>query len=214
MRTASLSLAAFCLILIALPAAAQTLYENGPINGETDAWTINLGFFVDDSFTISTPTAQVNGISFGAWLSPGDTLQSVDVSITSQPGYGTLYFNGVVNFTASGCILNSFSYDVCTETGSFGPVNLTNGTYFLNLQNAISAENNPVYWDENSGVGCHSQGCPSLAYPSGFFETMPSESFTILGSAGTGSTPEPGSLILFATGVFAVGGTLRRKLPK
>ncbi len=28
-----------------------TIYENGPINGNTDAWTINFGFVVSDSFT-------------------------------------------------------------------------------------------------------------------------------------------------------------------
>lgn len=39
--------------LLALPAAAQIVYENGPINGNTDAWTINFGFVVADSFTIS-----------------------------------------------------------------------------------------------------------------------------------------------------------------
>ena len=32
--------------LLALPAAAQIVYENGPINGNTDAWTINFGFVV------------------------------------------------------------------------------------------------------------------------------------------------------------------------
>ena len=26
--------------------------------------------------------------------------------------------------------------------------------YWLNLQNATSAGGDPVYWDENSGVGC------------------------------------------------------------
>jgi hypothetical protein len=28
-----------------------TVYENGPINGNTDAWTINFGFVVSDTFT-------------------------------------------------------------------------------------------------------------------------------------------------------------------
>jgi uncharacterized repeat protein (TIGR03803 family) len=37
-----------------------------------------------------------------------------------------------------------------------------------------------VYWDENSGVGCESSGCPSLAQENSV-GTIPSESFTILG---------------------------------
>lgn len=166
MRTASLLLLAFCLPLAAVSATAQqTLYENGPIDGQTLAWTINFGFEIDDSFYIASSSAQVNGIAFGAWLFPGDTLESVEVSITSQPAFGTTYFDGIVNFTASGCVLNSGDFDVCTETGHFAPVTLNNGTYYLNLFNAQSAGNNPVYWDQNNGVGCHSEGCPSLRSP-------------------------------------------------
>jgi hypothetical protein len=213
MRTASLLLLAFCLPLAAVSATAQqTLYENGPIDGQTLAWTINFGFEIDDSFYIASSSAQVNGVAFGAWLFPGDTLESVEVSITSQPAFGTTYFDGVVNFAQSGCVLNSGNFDVCTETGSFSPVTLSNGTYYLNLQNAVTAEGNMVYWDQNNGVGCHSEGCPSLAFPD-FFESIPSESFTMLGSnTSTGTTPEPGSIALFASGVLGLGTVLRRKL--
>ena len=50
MRIASLSLLALCLAVV--PAVAQTVvYDNGPINGNTDAWTINFGFIVSDTFT-------------------------------------------------------------------------------------------------------------------------------------------------------------------
>jgi len=213
MRIASLTLFAACLTLSPSFAIAGTVYENGPINGETNAWTINLGYEIDDSFFIATPNAQVSGISFGAWLTPGDVLQTVEVSITSQPGYGTTYFDSIVSFMQSGCFLNSYSYDVCTETGNFGPVSLAGGTYYLNLFNAVSADGAPVYWDENSGAGCHSEGCPSTAYPD-FFETIPSEAFTVLGIGGTGTVPEPASLALFASGVVGVGTWGRRKLLK
>jgi hypothetical protein len=204
MRTASWALVALCLTLASAPAMAQTLYENGPINGEVDAFTINFGFVIDDSFYISTPTAQVGGISFGAWLFPGDRLQTVEVSITSDIDGGTTYFDSIVNFTQSGCFMNNFAFNVCTETGSFAPVTLNNGTFYLNLMNAVTADGNPVYWDENSGVGCHSQGCPSMAYPDNF-DPIPSEAFTILGTAQTSTTPEPSSLILFSSGAVALG---------
>ena len=65
-----------CLLAAALPAAAQqTLYENGPINGEVDAWTINEGFDISDSFTISSGTSTVSGLSLGVWLTAGDVLE-------------------------------------------------------------------------------------------------------------------------------------------
>ncbi len=57
LRIVSLSLLALC--LAAVPAMAQTVYSNGAINGTTDAWTINFGFVVSDTFT--TPGGPVSG---------------------------------------------------------------------------------------------------------------------------------------------------------
>jgi hypothetical protein len=206
-RLAALLMFAFS---FALPAMAGEIYNDGPINGTTDAWTINFGFFVGDSFTVSSGASTINGIQFGAWLMPGDTLQSVKVQIESEPGGGTIYFDQMVNFTASGCALNQYGYDVCTETGSINGPTLNNGVYWLILQNAVTAQGNPVYWDENSGAGCTSPGCPSET----FVEegSIPAESFTILGSPASGSTPEPGSVLLFASGCVGATGVLRRKL--
>jgi len=211
-------LAPLCITLSALvPAVAQqTLYENGPINGNTDAWTINRGFFISDNFTLSTGNSTVSGMSFGVWLTPGDTLQSVEVTLSSQPlQIGTIYFDGIVNLTQSGCVMNSYSYEVCTETGSFTPSLLPSGVSWVTLQNGVTSLGDPVYWDENSGVGCHSPGCPSQALndslPGG---TLPSEAFTILGdsTSTTGTAPEPGSLMLFGSGVLGLAAAVRRKL--
>jgi len=203
---------ALAVVLITVsPAAAQTLYENGPINGETDAWTINFGFGVADSFTVTGAPAAVGGLSFGAWLSPGVVLESAEVSITEFPFSGTVYFDQQVNFTQSGCFLNNYSFDVCTETGTFNGPTLNNGEYWVNLQNAVTSDGSPVYWDENSGVGCHSPGCPSEG-DNGGVGTLPSEAFTILGTtSGTGTTPEPGSLLLFGGGLVASLGFVRRR---
>jgi hypothetical protein len=209
--SALLLLVVSCLTWLVLPAAAGIVYDNGPINGQTDAWTINYGFAVADSFTISGGNTTLNGLSIGAWLTPGDTLQSVEVLITSQPLGGTLYFDGIVDFTQSGCYLNSYNYDVCTETGSFNGPRLANGDYWLGLQNAVDTDGDPVYWDENSGVGCNSPGCPSEG-SSGGFGTLPSESFTLLGTTNGSSTPEPSTLALVASGAVGLVSFVRRKL--
>jgi hypothetical protein len=198
---------------IALPVSAQTLYDDGPINGHTDAWTINFGFVVNDSFTISSGSSTITGLSFGAWLSPGDVLQSTEVLLTSEPSGGTIYFDQQVNVTASGCYVNQLNYQICTETASFNGPTLGNGTYWLGLENAVDTEGSPVFWDENSGIGCQSQGCPSQACEGNCIGSIPAESFSVLGtSTGTSSVPEPESLVLFASGFLAVCGILRRKL--
>ncbi len=205
--------AVICLAtLLAIPASAGTLYEDGPINGSVDAWTINFGFIVSDTFTISGGPSHLTGMSFGAWLFPGDILESVELSVTSQEFGGTTYFDQVVSFTASNCSLNQYAFNVCEETGSFNGPTLPNGTYWMNLQNAVVNSGDPVYWDENSGIGCHSEGCPSQPSQNGE-GTIAAESFTILGNgSGGGSTPEPSSLLLFASGVLGIAGVLRRKL--
>ena len=201
---ASLSLLALCLAVV--PAVAQTIYNNGPINGTTDAWELGFDLVVSDTFT--TNGGNVTGLAFGAWLFPGDVLQSAEVSISSSEFGGTTYFDSVVDFTQSGCSSNQFGLNVCTETSSsFGPVNLAAGTYWLNLQNPNVGDGDPIFWDENSGPSSASQNVVG---------TIPSEAFTVLGTTTTtietGTVPEPGSIMLFGSGVLGLAGVLRRKL--
>jgi hypothetical protein len=197
-----------------LPSAAQVVYENGPINGTVDAWTINFGFFVADSFTVSGGPSTLSGLTFGAWLFPGDVLQSVEVSVTSNPISGTVYFDGIVSFTQSACSGNQYGFNVCTETGAFNGPTLQNGSYWINLQNAVVNSGDPVYWDENSGEGCHSPGCPSTGAETSLGGSIPSEAFTILGSNGQSTVPEPSSLMLFAAGGLGVAGAVRKRLAR
>ncbi len=200
---ASLYLLATC--LFALPALAQNdLYDNGPTNGTNDAWTLNFGFAVSNTFTLSS-NSTVNGLNFAAWLSPGDVLDSIEISISSEEFGGTTYFDQQINLTQSGCAVNQYGFDVCNEVGLFSGIALNAGLYWLNLGNAVVNTGDPVYWDENDGPSSASLNT---------LGTLGSESFTILGSSGsgTGTTPEPGSLLLFGSGVFGVGAILRRKL--
>ncbi|HUK43422.1 MAG TPA: choice-of-anchor tandem repeat GloVer-containing protein [Candidatus Bathyarchaeia archaeon] len=159
------------------------LYDNGPINGTTDAWTINFGFVTSDTFVVPSGGGPATGLSFGAWVFPGDLLQTVEVQITSAEFGGTVYSDQVVSFTQSGCSGNQYGFNVCTETGTLNPVNLAAGTYWVNLDNAVVNDGDPVYWDENSGAGCTSSGCPSMASENSV-GTIPSEAFTVEGNAG------------------------------
>ena len=194
-----MSVLAIC--LAALPVAAQqgTVYSNGPINGTTDAWEINFGILVSDSFNVGSGGSSVGGVSFGAWTFPGDVLENARVLINSG---GTVYIDQIVSFTQSSCSNNQYAFNVCTETGSFSPVNLAAGTYLLTLHDAVVNDGDPIYWDENSG--------PSLAEEN-MVGTIPSEAFTVLGAPST-SVPEPRGAMLLGSGILGLAGILRRRL--
>ena len=208
--------AATVLVVSALSFAQNELYDNGPTNGTVDAWTINFGFIVSNTFTVGQ--TDVSGLNFAAWLFPGDVLQSAELSITSSEFGGTTFFDGVVNFTQSNCTTNQLGFSLCEEATGFGPVNLNTGTYWLNLQNAVVNTGDPVYWDENSGPSSASENS---------IGTIPSESFTVLGGESTTcwgcgcrnnpdcAGPEPGSLTLSLSGaatLFGLLGVLRRRI--
>ena len=202
------------LCLAAVPVSAQILYENGPINGNTDAWPFNYNspYVVSDTFLLSS-NSTVGGFEFGVWEFPGDTLTSVGWSITSMENGGTVYGSGTVsgkNLVDTFLSINSYGYNIDEITATGLNVNLTSGTtYWLNLGQGQNSSGNPVYWDENSGIGCKSNGCPSQASEVDI-GTVPSESFTITGVSGT--TPEPNSVLLFGSGILGLAGMLRRKL--
>lgn len=198
------------IVLAATPAAAGVLYSNGPYDDDVDAWEINFGFVVSDTFLLTT-NATVTGFQFNSWIYPGDVLMSAEVSITSAEFGGTSYFDQTLTFAQSNCSLNAYGFDACMETANLEGPSLLAGTYWVNLQNASVSNGDPVYWDENSGHGCNSPGCPSLASEN-VYGTIPSESFTILGNTGTGSVPEPGTILLLASGGLGIFGVLRRKM--
>jgi hypothetical protein len=205
LRFASLSLLALGLMLAAVPAMAQVVYSNGPTNGNTDAWTVNFGFVVSDSFYVPSSGTNITGASFGMWLFPGDTLTSAELSITSGENGGTSYYDQTVNFTQTGCVGNGFGFNVCTENTSFSGPTLNAGSYWLNLQNASVPSGDPVYWDENSG-GTHAEPAGASENSVG---TIPGESFTVLG--GSSTIPEPNDPALFLSGFVGLAAVLWRK---
>jgi len=221
----------FLLVLTAIPAwAGQWTYDNGPINGTTDAWTINYGYIVSDTFVADGYS--ISTIEFGVWEFWGDRLSSVRWSITNVPlGLAppnarglTIYGSGTAsgsNLTDQFISTSQYGYDIDLITVQYLDVYVTQGQkYWLNLYNAAVPSGDPVYWDENSGKGCGGTGCPSQAFQS-TVGTIPSEAFTIgcfpyCGCESCqlkpGATPEPGSMVLFGSGVLGLLGGLRHKL--
>ena len=209
MRIASLT--GLCLALAGIPAWAQ--YDNGPINGTVDAWTINFGYIVSDTFTAGS---SFSGFQFGVWEFPGTPVTSVQWSVTSGENSGTTFGSGTAsgaNLTDTFISSNQYGYNIDKISVTASVSGLTAGTtYWLTLQNAVSGLGDPVYWDENSGAGCKSNGCPSSASESSV-GTIPSEAFTINGGS-TGTTPEPSSIMLFGSGILGLAGVLHHRLWK
>jgi len=214
MRIASVTI--FCLALAAIPALAQSWsYDNGPINGSVDSWSISHSFIVSDTYIAQG--SNVTGFSLGAWEFTGDTVISLDWSITSRENGGTVFGSGTAKTSGGtgGKLVDTFvstnqtGYDIdkITVSGLNVP-ELSGTTYWLNLDNAVVPSGDPVFWDENSGKGCGGTGCPSKASENAV-GTIPSEAFTI---GGSGTTPEPGSILLFGSGILGLAWVLRRKL--
>src|ERR1022692_2933850 len=111
MRIASLALLIGCLLLAVAPAMADSiLYSNGPYNGTTDAWTINFGFSVSDSFTVP-PNSTITGLDFVYWdASTTDILTTVDMAVGSTSFGNDIFFGTLSGFTNTFLCTNQYGY--------------------------------------------------------------------------------------------------------
>jgi hypothetical protein len=185
-------------------AGITKVYNNGLPDGN-DAWAINYGFTVADSFTLSS-TANVNHIDFWVAMFPGDSLTSVNWTIfTLGPKSGKIWGTGtaIATYEAGNC-----SGAGCEQGISFPAISLPAGTYWLKLGKAQATNGDPVYWWESGG--------PSSAYENSV-GTIPSEAFDVVdppitSSAPQSSAPEPDRLALLGVGGSGLAGMLLRKL--
>jgi hypothetical protein len=198
LRTVVLSLvAAVCLFLTVSASADVVLYDNGPDVG-VNAFNIST-FAVADSFTLSS-NSTLTSVIFINWFFPGDSPVAVDWAIQSSP-LGTNLFSGTATISSTFLGTNGLGADVYKDTIALPSIPLAPGTWYLQLTNETTGLGGPGFWAESDG--------PSLAFQSNVGQ-IPSESFQILGN--TGTTPEPGTLALFGTGIVGLAGMLRRKV--
>jgi hypothetical protein len=198
-----------CLMTVSALAKDPVVYDNGPYNGTSDAWSINFGFWVSDSFYLGTEI-QVTGVDFWVWEFPGDHMLQVRWEISPHPTHATdkcsakvvgpyiatasswgRFLGGVLTDTPVPSVGQDPGYSIDQISITF-PARLASEldlkgpcTYELKLYDAVVPSGDPVYWDENSGVGCGgwkgtTEGCPSKARESAI-GSIPSESFDIRG---------------------------------
>src|SRR5664280_2414234 len=164
---------------VSLP--TDTLYDNGPYNGTADAWDINFGFSVSDSFTVPYGSS-IGVLHFVYWdASTSDLLTTVDMQVGSTSFGGTPQtLTGVTN-TFLGT--NQFGYALYQADYSFYGVPWS-GAGYITLSNACSTSgcsvSNSIYWDENSGLSTASENT---------LGSIPSETFSLGGGYCGSSLP-------------------------
>jgi len=195
----------FLAIAVALaPVASVTathgavLFDQGPINGTIDAWTINFDYAIADSFALSQAST-LTGVNFGAWSLPGDKILAVNWAITAAPN--TFADEGTATVSTSYLYTNAYDYDVSLDSFSIPSQHLAAGTYWLVLQNATVTNGDPIYWDENDGL--------SLAYENAVGQ-IGSESFQISGT----TVPEPPTWAMMLLGFTGLGYAAFRRAGK
>ncbi|MGB8769664.1 MAG: PEP-CTERM sorting domain-containing protein [Candidatus Korobacteraceae bacterium] len=212
MRIATLSLLAVLLSLaLTAPAFASDLYNNGPTNGTSDAYYID-SFIVTDSFVAF---GNMTAFTFSEWVPVGAMPATVSWAVGTT-SYGALLGSGtatilptnVAPLCSAGSSFNGgtcgggFPYDVVNSTVVIPAIPLFGNTYWLTLTGATDTLGGHDAWDINSG--------PSLAFEN-LLGAVPSESFTIY-DAPSQTTPEPGSIVLFGSGVLGLARLLRLRL--
>jgi len=181
--------------------SAGTLYDNGPVDGHTNNWDINHGNRVSDSFVLNEPLSNLQSVTFYSWMTLEVSVITVDWSIGSSPfgndlGHGTAGVTDTLLFIGDHGVVHE-------DTFSLPSIDAKAGTYWLTLENAQACGpfgcDSWVGWDQNSGL--------SQAFSNNTSNPISSEAFSVGGSA-----PEPGSLVLFGSGILGLGGVLRKHL--
>ena len=200
------------------PLSGQILFDDGATNG-----TVN-GFFIDgpnpgpfsqsisDGF-VATGSGTADHLDFGVWVPTGTTPTAVSWWLGTSVFGSDVSSGSMAQVGYSYLLSNGFGYDVYEAhvTGLSGSLT-AGGHYWLTLGNANNSSGDQLdAWDMNAGPA--SCDFAVLGVPQGdcgYGAGVEGEAFTLYTSGST--TPEPGSMIMFGTGVLGLAGVLRRRI--
>jgi hypothetical protein len=216
MKKATLSVLVLGLMsALALPVFADTtLYNDTTVasyqgNGISISSSSNNA--ATDSFQL-TSSATVTSISLGVLFAKGDSLAGITWAITSTPspaitgtgsGYSTPLKSGTATVFSS--IQESAVSGYLDDLVSFSipALALNAGTaYWLEIDQIATTNSKVGEWDESV------VGASTAYYEKGL---APSETFQILGTENTATTPEPSSFLLLGSGLAGLAGLIKRK---
>lgn len=181
-------------LAVAAPASADVLYNNGAPSYATIGRNI-FSFDVSDSFALANASTVTDAVVALWWSGDGPT--SLDWGISNTPeDYSVDGSASLTQITPTGTDTAGFNLHVAEFTFSLGDVHLGAGTWYLALQNAGPGF---VYWDQNGGASTATQSTVG---------SIPSESFRILGTEGSGA-PEPATWAMMIMGFAGLGTSLR-----
>jgi hypothetical protein len=214
MRIVILSLTILCLALSA-PAFAGIIYTDGPTNGTVNAVAID-GPFGPDGQTISdgfvaTNSGTAASLDFGVWVPGGTTPTSVTWSLGTSVFGSDISSGSTAQVGFTFLFTNGFGFNVYDAHVSGLSGNLVAGnSYWLTLGGANDSGGTQAdYWDLNGGPASCDWAIFGAPQGDCGFTPPEGEAFTINGGS---TVPEPGSMMMFGTGVLGLAGVLRRRM--
>ncbi len=222
LRIATLLFTILCLALCA-PAFAGTIFDDGATDGNDNGFFItgplNANFLgsvqdISNGFDAAI-SATPNSLTFGLWIGSGIAPTSVSYEIGTT-AFGTDLGSGTVALNGSNSMFlfsNGFGFDVYQVTIPVTSAAMTAGNaYWLSLSNANDASNSGTEaWDIPNGGAGGPAVCNFRQSGTNFGDCgLGGESFTLF--SGNNTTPEPGSIMLFGSGILGLAGVLRRKI--
>ena len=93
----------------------------------------------------------IEDLQIGAWLLPGDSLSSVQMDIGYSPFSGDVGSRLLRPSGSTDLGTNQYGFDIQQIDFTLYMITPPFGEFWLTLSRAQSADQDPIYWDENSG---------------------------------------------------------------